>query len=120
MGAERQSGVLAALLVFGGQLGDMFGRRRIFLAGTIVFAAASACAAVAPTFWLLILCRVVQGASGAAMLPTTVALVSSAFTGAQRGIALGHDGRHSRGGRRRRSGHRRRADRHPRLAVGVL
>jgi MFS family permease len=80
---------LAALLVFGGQLGDMFGRRRIFLAGTIVFAAASACAAVAPTFWLLILCRVVQGASGAAMLPTTVALVSSAFTGAQRGIALG-------------------------------
>ena len=44
---------LAALLVFGGQLGDLFGRRRIFLAGTIVFAAASACAAVAPTFWLL-------------------------------------------------------------------
>jgi MFS family permease len=80
---------LAALLVFGGQLGDLFGRRRIFIAGTIVFAAASACAAFAPTFWLLILFRVIQGAGGAAMLPTTVALVSSAFTGAQRGIALG-------------------------------
>ena len=83
---------LAALLVFGGQLGDLLGRRRVFIAGAIVFAAASACAAVAPTFWLLILCRVIQGAGGAAMLPATVALVSSAFSGAQRGIALGTTG----------------------------
>jgi MFS family permease len=80
---------LAALLVFGGQLGDLLGRRRVFVVGTIVFAAASACAAVAPTFHLLILCRAIQGAGGAAMLPATVALVSAAFTGGQRGIALG-------------------------------
>ena len=80
---------LAALLVFGGQLGDLLGRRRVFVVGTIVFAAASACAAVAPTFYLLVLCRAIQGAGGAAMLPATVALVSAAFTGGQRGIALG-------------------------------
>ncbi|HEX7210243.1 MAG TPA: MFS transporter [Propionibacteriaceae bacterium] len=58
---------LAALLVLGGQLGDMLGRRRVFVFGTIVFATASACAAFAPTFNLLILCRAVQGAGGAFM-----------------------------------------------------
>jgi EmrB/QacA subfamily drug resistance transporter len=80
---------LAALLVLGGQLGDMLGRRRIFIIGTIAFAGASACAAFAPTFGLLILCRAVQGAGGALMLPTTVALVSATFSGPQRGTALG-------------------------------
>jgi EmrB/QacA subfamily drug resistance transporter len=80
---------LAALLVLGGQLGDMLGRRRVFTIGTITFAAASACAAFAPTFGLLILCRAVQGAGGAFMLPTTVALVSATFTGQRRGTALG-------------------------------
>jgi MFS family permease len=71
---------LAPLLVFGGQPGDLPGRRRVFIAGTIVFAAASARAAPAPT-WLLILCRVIQGASGAAILPATVALVADESTG---------------------------------------
>jgi MFS family permease len=46
-----------------------------------VFAAASACAAVALKFWLLILCRIIQGAAGAAMLPATVALVADESTG---------------------------------------
>lgn len=41
---------LAALLVLGGQLGDLLGRRRVFIIGTVAFAAASACAAFAPTF----------------------------------------------------------------------
>jgi MFS family permease len=79
---------LAALLVVGGELGDMLGRRRIFTIGTIAFASASACAVFAPTFGLLILCRAVQGAGGAFMLPTTVALVSATFTGQSRGAAL--------------------------------
>ena len=57
--------------------------------GTIVFAAASACAAFVPTFNLLILCPAVQGAGGAFLLLTTVALVSAAFTGPRRGTALG-------------------------------
>jgi EmrB/QacA subfamily drug resistance transporter len=80
---------LAAFLVLGGALGDQLGRRRVFIAGTITFAAASACAAAAPTFWFLILCRAIQGAGGAAMLPATVALVSATFTGPRRGTALG-------------------------------
>ena len=46
-----------------------------------MFAAASACAAVALKFWLLILCRIIQGAAGAAMLPATVALVADESTG---------------------------------------
>jgi EmrB/QacA subfamily drug resistance transporter len=80
---------LAALLVLGGQLGDLLGRRRVFIIGTVAFAAASACAAFAPTFGVLVLFRAVQGAGGALMLPTTVALVSATFTGRQRGTALG-------------------------------
>lgn len=81
--------ILAALLVVGGQLGDLFGRRRVFTIGTLAFAAASGCAAFAPSFGLLVACRVVQGAGGAMMLPTTVALVSATFAGARRGTALG-------------------------------
>ena len=80
---------LAAFLVLGCQLGDLLGRRRVFTIGTLAFAAASACAAFAPTFWLLIVFRAIQGAGGALMLPTTVALVSAAFTGSRRGVALG-------------------------------
>ncbi len=80
---------LAGLLVFGGKLGDLFGHRRVFLIGTVVFAGASACAGLAPDFGLLILCRVFQGVGGALMLPTTVAVVSMAYPGKERGGALG-------------------------------
>lgn len=80
---------LAGLLVLGGKLGDLFGHRRIFVIGTVVFAGASACAGLAPDFGLLIACRVLQGAGGALMLPTTVAIVSMAYPGRARGSALG-------------------------------
>jgi EmrB/QacA subfamily drug resistance transporter len=80
---------LAGLLVLGGKLGDLFGHRRIFIIGTAVFAGASACAGLAPDFGVLILFRVFQGAGGALMLPTTVAIVSSAYPGRERGRALG-------------------------------
>jgi EmrB/QacA subfamily drug resistance transporter len=80
---------LAGLLVFGGRLGDLFGHRRIFVTGTGVFAVASACAGLAPDFLVLILFRVLQGAGGALMLPTTVAIVSRAYRGSERGRALG-------------------------------
>jgi MFS family permease len=43
----------------------------------VVFAVASACAGLAPTFWLLVIFRALQGAGGALMLPTTVAIVSA-------------------------------------------
>lgn len=80
---------LAGLLVFGGRLGDLFGHRRIFVIGTVLFAAASACAGLAPDFGVLLVFRVLQGAGGALMLPTTVAVVSRVFPGAERGRALG-------------------------------
>ncbi|MCS5497293.1 MFS transporter [Cnuibacter physcomitrellae] len=80
---------LAGLLVFGGRLGDLFGHRRIFVLGTVIFAGASACAGFAPTFEVLIAFRVLQGAGGALMLPTTVAVISSVYPGAERGRALG-------------------------------
>ncbi len=80
---------LAALLVLGGRLGDLIGRRRVFLAGTIVFAGASALGGFAPSFLILLIFRFLQGAGGALMLPNTVAIVSSAFTSSERGRALG-------------------------------
>lgn len=80
---------LAGLLVLGGRLGDLLGRRRIFLLGCITFATASAVAGLAPWFPLLLLARVAQGIGGALMLPGSVALVSAAFASDQRGRALG-------------------------------
>lgn len=80
---------LAGLLVFGGRLGDLFGRRRVFLLGSAIFAIGSVCAGLAPTFAVLLMFRVVQGVGGAFMLPTTIAIVSTAFPGRDRGRALG-------------------------------
>jgi MFS family permease len=79
---------LAGLLVFGGRLGDVIGRRRVFVLGSVVFAGASVCAGLAPSFPVLLF-RVLQGSGGALMLPTTIAIVSAAYRGADRGRALG-------------------------------
>ncbi len=80
---------LASLLVLGGRLGDLVGRRRIFLIGTTVFAGASALGGLAPTFAILLAFRILEGAGGALMLPNTVAIVSSAYGRAEEGRALG-------------------------------
>ena len=80
---------LAGLLVLGGRLGDLFGRRRIFIIGTVVFAGASAVGGLAPAFPVLLACRILQGSGGALMLPNTVAIVSESFPGRERGEALG-------------------------------
>jgi EmrB/QacA subfamily drug resistance transporter len=80
---------LAGLLVLGGRLGDILGRRRIFVLGCILFAGASALGGLAPTFSILLACRVAQGVGGALMLPNTVAIVSAAFSARERGRALG-------------------------------
>ncbi len=80
---------LAGLLVLGGRLGDVLGRRRVFLIGAVLFAGASAAGGLAPDFYLLILARVIQGAGGALMLPCSVAIVSAAFSDERRGRALG-------------------------------
>lgn len=80
---------LSALLVFGGRIGDLLGRRRIFLLGTVLFAGGSALGGLAPTFPLLLCARVLQGTGGAMMLPATVAIVSATFPDELRGRALG-------------------------------
>jgi EmrB/QacA subfamily drug resistance transporter len=80
---------LAGLMVLGGRLGDLFGLRRIFLAGCATFAAASLLAGIAPTFEILVAARAVQGAGGALLLPTSVAIVSSVARRASAGRALG-------------------------------
>lgn len=80
---------LAGLLVLGGRLGDLLGRRRVFLVGAVVFAGASALGGAAPDFGVLLAARVCQGAGGALMLPATVALLSAAFDPRERGRALG-------------------------------
>lgn len=80
---------LAGLLVLGGRLGDLLGRRRVFLVGAVVFAGASAVGGAAPSFGVLLAARVCQGAGGALMLPATVAILSAAFDPRERGRALG-------------------------------
>jgi len=80
---------LSGLLILGGRLGDLLGRRRVFVTGLIGFTAASAVGGLAPIFPLLLVARVVQGMGGALMLPGTVAIVNRTFPTAERGKALG-------------------------------
>jgi MFS family permease len=79
----------AVLLVTGGRLGDIFGRRRIFLVGVGVFAASSAAIGLAPTEGWLVVARAVQGAGAAFMMPGTLSIISNAFPPEERGKAIG-------------------------------
>jgi EmrB/QacA subfamily drug resistance transporter len=80
---------LSALILMGGLLGDMFGRRLVFGCGIAVFTAASAACAAAPNIELLIAARCAQGAGGALATPGSLALLSANFSGAARGRAIG-------------------------------
>jgi EmrB/QacA subfamily drug resistance transporter len=79
----------AVLLMAGAAIGDRVGRRRMFVAGLAVFAAASAACALAPTMGWLIAARTVQGAGAALVMPLAMALLSAAFAPAERARALG-------------------------------
>jgi EmrB/QacA subfamily drug resistance transporter len=79
----------AVLLATGGRLGDIFGRRRMFLIGVIVFAASSATAGLAPDQTALVLSRVVQGVGAALMMPGTLSIITDAFPPEERGKAMG-------------------------------
>ena len=80
---------LAALLVLGGRIGDLFGIRRVFLLGAVVFAAATALAGAAQSLPWLISMRVLQGIAAALMMPTAVAITSAVWPRERRGYALG-------------------------------
>src|ERR687885_276418 len=79
----------AVLLVTGGRLGDIFGRRRMFLFGVVVFAVSSAAIGLAPTEGWLVAGRAVQGIGGAFMMPGTLSIISKTFPAHERGRAIG-------------------------------
>lgn len=78
----------AVLLVLGGRLGDMFGRRRLFLAGMAAFGLTSLACGLAPDAWTLVGARVAQGAAAALMLPQVLATIQSATAGPRRARAM--------------------------------
>jgi len=79
-----------SLLLLGGRLADTLGRRRVFLAGVIGFAAASAAGGAAVSFGMLVAARAVQGAFGALLAPTALSLLTTTFTHPdERGKAFG-------------------------------
>ena len=80
--------VFAAALITLSRIGDIIGQRRLYMAGTSVFAAASVLAALAPSGELLIGARLLQGLGGAAMAPSTQSIVNSTFRGKDRAIAF--------------------------------
>jgi MFS family permease len=81
--------VLAALLMALGAVADGLGRRTVYLGGLVLFALASLASGLAPNAATLIVARGVQGAGGAAMFATTIALLNSAYQGRDRGTAFG-------------------------------
>ena len=80
---------LAALLLLGGALGDRYGRKRVFMFGVGLFAAASVACGVARDADQLILGRAVQGVAGALLVPGSLAIISSSFPKVERGRAIG-------------------------------
>ncbi|HEV2741447.1 MAG TPA: MFS transporter [Candidatus Elarobacter sp.] len=80
---------LAALILLGGSLGDLYGRKKMFVAGIVLFAAASAGCMLAPNVEVLIFARCVQGIGAACAMPESLAIISATFEGAERGRAIG-------------------------------
>src|SRR5215216_873653 len=77
------------LLLTGGKLADLLGRRRIFMLGLVVFTASSVACGLANTAGLLIGARVVQGIGAALMNPATLSIITATFPPRQRGMAIG-------------------------------
>jgi EmrB/QacA subfamily drug resistance transporter len=77
------------LLVTGGRLGDIFGRRRVFLMGVVLFAASSLFIGFSPSSAWLISGRAIQGLGAALMMPATLSIITNAFAPHERGKAIG-------------------------------
>jgi EmrB/QacA subfamily drug resistance transporter len=77
------------LMLTGGKLADMLGRRRIFVAGLVIFTAASLACGLAASAGMLIGARVVQGVGSALMNPATLSIITATFPARQRGMAIG-------------------------------
>jgi EmrB/QacA subfamily drug resistance transporter len=86
---ESYALMLAALLLVGGSLGDIFGRRKVYVIGVALFAAASAACGVARSIDLLIWARSIQGIGAALLVPGSLALITASFPEETRGRAIG-------------------------------
>jgi len=80
---------LGSLILLAGSLSDLFGRRRILIVGLLWFGVASVLCALAPTTLFLIVARLLQGMAGALLVPSSLALIISSFSGATQGKAIG-------------------------------
>ena len=80
---------LSALLLAGGAVGDLYGRRSMLIGGVAIFAVASVLCALAPSLALLLAGRVLQGAAAALLLPNSLATLGATFEGEARGRAIG-------------------------------
>jgi EmrB/QacA subfamily drug resistance transporter len=80
---------LSAFLLVGGTAGDLFGRRRIFVIGVAIFAAASAWCGLSVNVNQLILGRAIQGIGGALLIPSSLAIIGATFDESERGKAIG-------------------------------
>lgn len=81
--------VYAVLLITGGRLGDIYGRKRLFLLGMTVFTTASLACGLSPTPSLLIASRIIQAVGAAMMYPQVLSIIQVTFTGQDRNLALG-------------------------------
>jgi EmrB/QacA subfamily drug resistance transporter len=80
---------LSALILVGGALGDRFGRRAVFAFGIVLFTIASLGCALAPSIGFLIAARCIQGIGAALLMPGSLSLITTAFSGEARGHAIG-------------------------------
>jgi EmrB/QacA subfamily drug resistance transporter len=80
---------LSALILLGGSLGDLFGRKRVFQTGVVLFALASVACALAPNDTALVLGRVAQGIGGALLTPASLAILEASFRPEDRPRAIG-------------------------------
>jgi EmrB/QacA subfamily drug resistance transporter len=80
---------LGSFILLAGSLSDLFGRKRVFAAGLIGFGVTSLLAAIAPGSGVLIVARGLQGAAGALLVPSSLAIIVATFTGPDQGKAIG-------------------------------
>jgi EmrB/QacA subfamily drug resistance transporter len=86
---ESYALLLASLLLCGGSLGDLYGRRRFFLLGVTLFTLASIACGLAPSIGLLVTARAIQGVGAALLIPGSLAIISASFPESERGRAIG-------------------------------
>lgn len=81
--------LLGSLILIAGSLSDIFGRKRVLIGGLVGFGAASLLCALAPNVTFLIIARALQGIAGALLVPSSLALIISTFSGTAQGKAIG-------------------------------